>query len=331
MKFGRLYRETLRNEGYPPDWVDSAIPYAQLKKCIARLTSELAQLGLDPATLGTLLKHVEHYNASASDDDDQDRPFEYILAGDVSPTQPSGQRKPFHPKLLFYVDKTTGEAHAKLHSETRSKLHMLAVATGVSQLRIFEEPDHQSLASQDSADLPGTDPATGATSRPRSRTVEIPLTSDSEFFARLTNQLSGLEHLQEREEKKMHAEIEELGKQVAALTDPQKKANKKSIQAWRQVFQLYLESGIFFGTTERDHTAHNSDQATQRFLDFSDKLAKAGLVEKLKKPEGIRALSAFVQINRKILQGLRFGEINHVAMLKILKSKPRIRQAGYPY
>ncbi|KAF2705593.1 hypothetical protein K504DRAFT_92894 [Pleomassaria siparia CBS 279.74] len=325
MKFGHVFKETLRNEGFPSDWVNSAISYSQLKKCINRLASELAQVGLDPATLGTLLKQVEDYNASTQkDDDDRDRPFEYILSGDDSPSLPKEQRKPFHPKLLFYVDEKTGEVHsAKLAEDTRSKLQMLAVATGVSQLRVFEEPDNHSMGSEESTETRSPpnelNTVNGIRKRPGFRTVEIPLTSDTEFFATLTNQLSGLEALQEKEEKRMHAQIEELGKQVAHLTDPERRNNKKLVPVWRQIFQIYVESSIFFGTTERDHEAHDADKAGERFLEFSDKIAKEGLVDKFKKAENVNALNAFMHINREILQGLRFGEINHVAMLKILK------------
>jgi E3 ubiquitin-protein ligase BAH len=331
MKFGHVFKETLRREGYPPDWVESAISYSQLKKCINRLTTELAQVGLNPATLGTLLKQVEDYNASNDEDGNVDRPFEYILSGDgededgIDSTR-KGERKKFLPKLLFYVDEVTGEVHsAKLDEDTRSKLQMLAVATGVSQLRVFEEPDNQSIASKDSAKsasgLHSPPFANGTRKRPGFRTVEIPLTSDTEFFATLTSQLSGLEALQTKEEKRMHVQIEELGKQVAIFTDPDKKPNKKLIPVWRQIFQLYVESGIFFGTTEQDHKAHDADKAAQRFLEFSQKIKTTGLVDKFKKPESITALNKFMHINREILQGLRFGEINHVAMLKILKSK----------
>jgi E3 ubiquitin-protein ligase BAH len=40
----------------------------------------------------------------------------------------------------------------------------------------------------------------------------------------------------------------------------------------------------------------------------------------LKKKENLQALNTFMHINRELLQGLRFGEINHNAMMKILKS-----------
>ena len=115
--------------------------------------------------------------------------------------------------------------------------------------------------------------------------MAVPLTSDTEFFTRLTSEVVGLEALQEREEKRMHDQIEQLGTQIARLTDVNKKSNKKTITAWRQVFQMYIEEGIFFGTTEADHKSHDSDKATQRLATFSNKIARAGLVEKFQKKE----------------------------------------------
>lgn len=328
MKFGQAFKQSLRNEGFPPEWVDSAISYSQLKKCINRLTDELRQVGLDPETLSKLLKHVEDYNASAGQQDDQERPFEYILNGDDASSPAPRSRKLFQPKLLFHVNETTGEIEsAKLDEETKRKLQMLAVETGMSQMRVFEEPS-SSINTSDSADVPETADAADTTRanslnhRPGHRTVEIPLTSDTEFFERLSSEVSGLEKLQEREEKRMHDQIEDLGKQIAKMTNPEKKSNRKTLAAWRQVFQMYIEEGIFFGNTEVDHKSHDSDKAMQRLAEFSNKIAQAGVVERLQKKDNLKALNMFMHVNREILQGLRFGEINHSAMVKILKSTP---------
>jgi hypothetical protein len=312
MKFGHVFKQCLRNEGFPPEWVDSAISYSQLKKVINRLTDELQQVGLDPQTLSKLLKHVEDYNASAGQEGDMDRPFEYILNGDGAKTTSPKAKKPFHPKLLFYVNEKNGDVDsASIDEETKRKLQMLAVETGMTNLRVFEDADSQKAQG----------PETGAVhgSRPGYRTVEVPLTSDTEFFTQLTSSIAGLEKLQEREEKRMHNSIEQLGSQIAKLTDANKRSNKKTITAWRQVFQMYIEEGIFFGTTEADHKSHDADKATHRLAEFSNKIARAGLVEKFKKKENMAALNMFMHINREILQGLRFGEINHAAMIKILK------------
>jgi E3 ubiquitin-protein ligase BAH len=321
MKFGHQFKQCLRNEGFPPDWVDSAISYSQLKKCINRLTDELRQVGLDPETLSKLLKHVEDYNASAEQNVEQERPFEYILNG-TSSQSTHESRRAFHPKLLFYVNETTGEVHsAKMDGETKRKLQLLAVETGISNMRVGDDPA-SAPNSVASVQQPGAADTTSTlpTNRPGYRTVEVPITSDTEFFTRLTSEVSGLEKLQEREEKRMNVKIEDLGKQVARLTDPSHRSSRKMLAVWRQLFQMYVEEGIFFGTTEIDHKAHNADKAMQRLADFSNKVAQAGLVEKLKKKDNLQALNMFMHINREILQGLRFGEINHSAMIKILKS-----------
>ncbi|KAF1923577.1 RING-14 protein [Didymella exigua CBS 183.55] len=314
MKFGHVFKQCLRNEGFPPEWVDSAISYSQLKKVINRLTDELQQVGLDPQTLSKLLKHVEDYNASADQDGDEGRPFEYILNGDGVETKSAKAKKLFHPKLLFYVDEKNGHVDsASIDEETKRKLQMLAVETGMTDLRVFDA-DSQKPESE----TPGPDTPTQG-SRPGYRTVEVPLTSDTEFFTQLTTSIAGLEKLQEREEKRMHSSIEQLGSQIAKLTDANKRSNKKTITAWRQVFQMYIEEGIFFGTTESDHKSHDADKATQRLATFSNKIARAGLVEKFSKKDNMAALNTFMHLNREILQGLRFGEINRAAMLKILK------------
>jgi E3 ubiquitin-protein ligase BAH len=320
MKFGQAFKQSLRNEGFPPEWVDSAISYSQLKKCINRLTDELRQVGLDPETLSKLLKHVEDFNASA-DQDDEDRPFSYILNGEDSTDATTKAKNQFQPKLIFYVNETTGEVHsAKIDEETKRKLQMLAVETGMSDLRVFE--DSSSLKSSEclKAKSPSQDLITKSKPRQGHRTVEVPLTSDTEFFTRLSSEVTGLEKLQEREEKRMHSQIEDLGKQIARVTDPEHRSNKKTLAAWRQVFQLYVEEGIFFGNTEMDHKSHDSDKAMQRLADFSSKVAQAGIVERLQKKDNMQALNMFMHINREILQSLRFGEINHNAMVKILKS-----------
>ncbi|ENI01473.1 hypothetical protein COCC4DRAFT_53206 [Bipolaris maydis ATCC 48331] len=318
MKFGHVFKQTLRDEGFPPDWVDSAISYSQLKKCIKRLTDELQQVGLDPATLSKLLKHVEDYNASTEHHDDQERPFEYILNPHGSHGDDASQSpKAFHPKLLFYVDETSGEVMgAKLDNETRNKLHLLAVETGMSDMRVLDDSNLPCHAAH-TPESPTTANAPG--NRPGCRTVLVPITSDTEFFTRLTSEVSGLERLQEREQKRMNVQIEALGKQVAKLTDPDRRTTRKMLTTWRKIFQIYVEEGIFFGTTELDHKSHDSEKATARLAIFSNKIAKAGLVEQLKKKDNLAALNTFMHINREILQGLRFGEINHNAMIKILK------------
>ena len=55
MKFAHEFKAALIKEGFPTHWVESAVPYGQLKKCIKKVESELQSIGLDPATLAQLI------------------------------------------------------------------------------------------------------------------------------------------------------------------------------------------------------------------------------------------------------------------------------------
>jgi hypothetical protein len=51
MKFGHEFKKALGREGFPAHWIESAVPYSQLKKCIKKVESELRDLGLGSETL----------------------------------------------------------------------------------------------------------------------------------------------------------------------------------------------------------------------------------------------------------------------------------------
>lgn len=50
MKFARRFKLELLMQGFPQHWVDSAVPYSQLKKVINKVSSELNEYGLDIAS-----------------------------------------------------------------------------------------------------------------------------------------------------------------------------------------------------------------------------------------------------------------------------------------
>ena len=54
MKFAHEFKDALEKGGFPPHWVESAIPYGQLKKCIKKVKRELEAFGLDSQTLRLL-------------------------------------------------------------------------------------------------------------------------------------------------------------------------------------------------------------------------------------------------------------------------------------
>jgi len=82
MKFAHEFKEALQREGFPPHWVESAIPYGQLKKCIKKVEGELRSLGLDSQTLGLLIPPSPEQHQGA--DDAPPVAFKYRFAGESS-------------------------------------------------------------------------------------------------------------------------------------------------------------------------------------------------------------------------------------------------------
>lgn len=321
MKFGHVFQEHLQHDGFPAHWVASAISYRQLKKCIKRVQRELADLGLDPTTLGQLLRTAEQER--------NERLAEYLLSNPKSSPGHPDVPVLFQPKLFIAVDDETGEPlDAHLSPLTREYLQQLAIAQQLSHVRISDADTSPSTAEQESGESSRGTPSDGASSpdgqcretRPH-RMVELPLTSDLEFFSILQNEVSGLATLQAQEQEKLSKEVTALGTAVTRVTEPNRKsASKTDMAKWRKIFELYLESRIFFSTTELDHGKHDSVKAQALLQKFSDELKRQNVASTFKKKESSVALEQFLKLNMTVLQSLRFQEINDLAMQKILKS-----------
>lgn len=74
MKFAHEYEAALKQEGYPDSWVQSAISYRQLKKCIKKVQRELSSIGLDTETLEQLWRSLKRSNINGA-------PFQYKFEG----------------------------------------------------------------------------------------------------------------------------------------------------------------------------------------------------------------------------------------------------------
>src|SRR6266480_482753 len=291
MKFGHFYSRHLLKDGFPPHWVDSAISYRELKKCIKRVEDELSTIGLDAQALGKLLKSAE-----------DERPRYDFQDGDEA------AHEIFKPKLLFAVDEATGQpVDAGLSPETKDYLHQLAISENLSTVRIT-----------DAADVPEPKWMGDSQSRQPSRSVrlvEVPLTSDGEFFNILHRQLSGLAALQSEEKDKLSTSIADLGCIIAKLTSPTDTKTRHDLSEWRKVFEKYLDSRVFVATNEQDHGSHGFAVAQKNFTEFLNVAHQAHF----KKKESLVALQKFVAINAELLQNLRFLELNEIAIAKIIK------------
>ena len=136
MKFAHELNSALIKEGFPPHWVESAVPYCQLKKCIKNVKSELRSLGFDLATLAQLIPSPDQEELTTRRSSGV--AFQYDFDGmylklSLLPSysvhkliSSSGDNKYFHPKLTLFIQLEDGLAvDATLSPDTRKYLENL--------------------------------------------------------------------------------------------------------------------------------------------------------------------------------------------------------------
>ncbi|ORY67054.1 RING-14 protein [Pseudomassariella vexata] len=302
MKFAQEFKRSLQREGFPQKWIDSAIPYGQLKKCLKKVTNELQYLGLDKDTLAQLAAG--------------DVGFHYEL------DEETGQsKKHFRPRLTVFVHLQDGVAvDAKLSPNTRDFLLRIASKQVGHREGSPDSSARRSLTPTNYKDISHGDASAIAEGLSAVQQVEVSLVFDAEFFDILQTDVLILDTLQEEEEKRMKGEITALGQVITHTTKPSLGGKAKGdLAKWRDIFELYLDARIFFSTRETDHGARTSTQALKQLQWFQDEVLKRKLVQNLKLEASRDAFSRFLNMNAFLLQNLKFQEINQVAVRKILK------------
>lgn len=317
MKFGHDYSQTLGDGEFPQEWIDSAISYKQLKKCIKKVQKELQSLGLDTKTLDALWKAADGEDSLSED-----------------------ERQRIIPKMIVAMDPNTGSPQdAWLTEETRQSLQKLAglprdplppaeVNGDLLALAVKEDlipdapytPGHtgRNLSDDEDDDVGNDAVANVHRSSVPLEEIEMPLISNSEFFQVLRKELARLDELQAAEQRRLEDEIKHLGKELTTMVAAGSKKSKTDTQAWREIFRIYVESEIFFSARERDHGTRNSEKASQQLENFVTTIKRDGRAAKLTR-EGRIAFERFIQINNSLLQYLRFQELNQTALKKIMK------------
>jgi len=84
MKFAHEFVASLKKEEYPQGWIDSAISYRKLKKCIKKVEGELRGLGLDPPILKQLWQNINNNTSKGvvgeGPDETASRPYFYRIS-----------------------------------------------------------------------------------------------------------------------------------------------------------------------------------------------------------------------------------------------------------
>lgn len=154
--------------------------------------------------------------------------------------------------------------------------------------------------------------------------IEITLCSDSEFFHLLTSELTSLEALQSRAEGEIKSNVVAIGSAVTGVAAPKSANSKSDLYPWREIFRIYVESGIFFSNRESEnHQERTVEKAQEQLALFNSEIHRLGLGTKFKNPCSLHLLRRFIGVNMDVLRVMRFQAINKLAMTKILKSTLR--------
>ncbi|KKA29289.1 hypothetical protein TD95_002521 [Thielaviopsis punctulata] len=307
MKFGHDFKEALKCQGFPPHWIEHAIPYSQLKKCLKKILNELQQLGLDAETIQELL------SASSKDDvrlkyDLQESTIFHVL----------------QPKLSIFVriqdgtpiDATLTHASRKVIQRLLAKKLDDAMDTVSEDSGNTESPDpHECIPECNESAIRQLCEAEPNTN---SEVIKVPLRFDAQFFEMLQNEVHGLETIQAREEKLLTNEISELKQIVEHVARPSR-FSRTDVAHWREIFQIYLEAQVFFSTYETSSGVRKSSDALAKLMWFQNEMQRRQLEQNFKRPQSREAFTRFVELNASILKNLQFQEINRMAITKILK------------
>jgi E3 ubiquitin-protein ligase BAH len=245
----------------------------------------------------------------------------------------TGDENAFHPRLVFTTDSENGTPiSARLSPKTREFLESLSLSQRTSQHQTVDTQDQSSgdgkiaccnvsiaESSAEGKSLSSGDSISSADDS--AHLVEIPLTTDSEFFHLLKSEVSSLDALQAQEEVLATEEVASLGKEIAKVAAPAKNSAKTDIYRWREIISLYSQANVFYSTHESDHGTRSSAVAKKQFQWFLAELEKRNLLKQFKRHDSPAVLNHFIQLNMELLRNLRFQEINRLAMTKILKSQ----------
>jgi E3 ubiquitin-protein ligase BAH len=321
MKFGQGFQASLERGEYPREWIDSAISYKKLKKCIKRVQQELRSYGLDQETLNALWQHVNRTGPSSVKGD---RLLHY--------DDRSNGKVEFTPKLTIAIDPRDGSPmDAWLSPETRRHLQKFAHSPNPKVVEVDDsgslngdqlqrERQEDRLRTENCEDDTNTGRMVDQTEPSDLETIEIPLTSDSEFFQILRREVANLDKLQSKEQSSIELEIVQLGEDLRKLKLSKKRRSKEEIQAWRRIFELYNDAEIFLSSHEADAGARDVPHAQKQLEYFNKQVADSpsSARNKLGRDATI-AVDRFLKINLDLLRLMKYQDINRTALTKIMK------------
>ncbi|OBA23462.1 hypothetical protein METBIDRAFT_36843 [Metschnikowia bicuspidata var. bicuspidata NRRL YB-4993] len=315
MKFAKVLQQTLIEEDLPQEWVEAAIQYKVLKKCISRIVKELAFLGLSQADLKLLLQ-----------DEELDSSIE-VATNEATPNNPIVAHytlKKANSHIVPYLKIVLNNNESNQYSPDRIQELAGQIRAKLHSVMSTDDEDHHIIELKEDEDLFVLSPTTSIREEDAESIVKVEnhneivimLNSDSKFFRMLSLELEKLDEIRTSEEKKLIDEIDALSNTVLLLT-----RKKSDLYTWREFFRIYLDSEVYFryNETSQSHLERSSEQIKRNLQDFADRAKKARISERFKSKLAVSAYNSFLQMNTQLLKIILYQSINSTALRKILK------------
>lgn len=313
MKFAKVLQQTLVEDDIPEEWVEAAIKYKVLKKCIARVVRELEFLGLPKADLKLLLQDEDKM---VEVDQSETTPNNPIVA-QYTLRKRNNKIVPFLKIILNdtdtkqYTEDHVQEVAAEIRGKLKSVLstddddhHVIEIKEEENQLVLLPTTSHRETEVEDIVKVENKNE------------IIIMLNSDSKFFKMLNSELESLDHIRDYEETQLVAEIEHLTDQITLVTK-----RRLDLYNWRELFRIYLDSEVFFRYNETKFALlqRTAGQVKANLSDFESRIEKAKVMDRFKRKLLEAAYRDFMAVNERLLKIIQFQTINTTALRKILK------------
>lgn len=314
MKFAKVLQQTLVEEDIPEEWVEAAIQYKVLKKCIGRVVKELEFLGLSKADLKLLL-HDETDNTVEVD------------TNETTPTNPivahytlKKTKNKIVPYLKIVLNDTDTQQYTEDHvqelaAEIRSKIqNIMSTDDEDSHIVEIKEEENQ-LVLLPTTSYRGHMDDGGVKVQNRNEII-IMLNSDSKFFKMLNSELKLLDDIRTQEEKQLVSIIDHLSDELLLVTK-----RRLDLYNWRELFRIYLDSEVFFRYNETSLALleRTVGQVKANLAEFNARLEKAQVLDRFNKKLLLKSYQEFMAVNERLLKIIQFQSINTTALRKILK------------
>jgi E3 ubiquitin-protein ligase BAH len=147
--------------------------------------------------------------------------------------------------------------------------------------------------------------------------LKISLLEDTRFFQILYDEIEDLNNFENEKENEIINKVENIANEVSIVTIPDKK--KTDLYLWREIFQLYIESEIFFSTIEKNAGNVDINLSKEKYFKFLNKLQLIKIEERFNQKNSILALNDFKNLNFQIIKISNYQNFNNLAVKKILK------------